>query len=259
MNIAVYTAIFGHKDELKDPINYTLNSGTDYFLITDNKDIKSKIYEINFKKAIDPDIAKNARYYKIMGLEELNDYDYVIWHDANLQLRHDSIPELIKSVQDKELATFAHPNRTNFYDEAVACIRDKKEEPLKLFYQCLSYFRKNISPYSGLYETSILVKNNNIRKSDFYNSWWEEIRKYSRRDQISLPYILNKWNISPGTLHGERLDSPYAVYYEHQNPYYVSANHKIVLPEYFDDVIIKWIETLKKLSRKINSKKPLNI
>ena len=255
LKIAVYTAIFGDKDSIREPINYNGVDSVDYFLITDKEDVKNHFYKIIYSRNKFTDIAKNARYYKLIGLKEFKKYDYIIWHDANLQLLHNSIPSLIKSVQHKQLATFQHPKRTNFYDEAIACILDEKEDSFTVFYQCLCYFFKNISPHCGLYETSILVKNNRRRDDRFYKTWWEEIKRHSRRDQISLPYALGKHKIQIGILKGERLDSPYVIYHEHNYDEYLNSEKKVVMKLLSNDLVIKWINNLKRLSRRIHKKR----
>ncbi|WP_029037668.1 glycosyltransferase domain-containing protein [Salinimicrobium xinjiangense] len=253
MKIAVYTAIFGEKDLLRDPLNYVQDPNIDYFLITDNKNCESDIYKIILKKIFNKDIAKNARYYKILGLAEFKGYDFLIWHDANLQLKHNTIQDLVDLVRNKQIATFQHPKRTNFYDEAIACIRDRKEEPLTLFYQCLYYFSKNYSPYCGLYETSILIKNMSVGKNSLYNNWWDEVKRFSRRDQISLPIVLDKHNSLINILNGERLNSPYAIFHEHEYKKYLSGKRTVRWPRIFKKLIIKLIEGLNILSRNINS------
>lgn len=253
MKIAVYTAIFGGKDILRDPIDYRVDEAIDYFVISDEV-LQSDIYQLIKKEVFNPDITKNARYYKILGIEEFENYDYVIWHDANLQLKHDFIPELVKQVQNKHLATFLHPIRNCIYDEAATCIMDKKEDSLKLFSQCLIYFFRGMPSMAGLFETSILVKNNRLNSFDFNQLWWREIKKYSRRDQISLPYIIYRHKISIGILQGDRINSPYSMFYEHNYNEYHQNKKKRIRAIFFDKRMIKAIRLLKKLREKSHSK-----
>ena len=252
MKIAIYTAIFGEKDTLRHPVDYNFNADVDYFLITDNENIKSDIYTVVLKEVIYQDIAKNARYYKILGLEKFKNYDFTIWHDANIQLKQDAIWNLIELVESKQLAAFKHPKRNNFYDEAIACIKDKKEDPLTLFHQCLIYFFKNHSPYSGLYETGILVRNLKSNNKKFFKEWWNQVNRFSRRDQISFPPLLHKFAIEINSLQGEGINSPYAIYHRHSYYKYITSRKKIKLSENLNRILIKIIRFLKVMSKKIN-------
>lgn len=256
LKIAVYTAIFGNKDKIKSPINLSKINQIDYFIITDNKENQSGIYEVIYREDIYSDITKNARYYKIFGIAAFEKYDYVIWHDANLQILHDKIPDLIDALKNKSMATFSHPIRTCFYDEAIACIQDKKEEPLTLFKQVFRYFRKRVPINSGLYETSILVRNNRIKNLEFNELWWKEIKKFSRRDQIALSYALYKYPVSINILKGERLNNPYSLYFEHFHNYYFHKSKNNLNKIFKQEKIIQWIKALKKV-RGENFKKTL--
>ena len=112
MKIAIYTAIFGDKDDLKEPINYKFCDQIDYFLITDNRDINSECYKILHKQAVYDDVTKNARYYKVIGIEEFKNYDCIIWHDANLQIFHNKISNLAELSKHSEIAFFKHSDRS---------------------------------------------------------------------------------------------------------------------------------------------------
>lgn len=250
MKIAVYTAIFGNKDEIKFPLNFSKNNQIDYFLITDNIKIKSEIYKVIYRKSIYHDITKNARYFKIFGLKEFEKYDYVIWHDANLQMYHHKIMDLVNELQGRLMATFSHPLRKCFYDEAIACIYDKKEEPIILFKQIFKYFIKGVPLNMGLYETSILVKDNSTKNFEFKKLWWNELKKLSRRDQIALSYTLFKCPISISSINGERLENSYSLFFEHSHNNYINKS-----PNYLSEIvskerIIQWIKFLKILRAK---------
>lgn len=220
MKIAIYSAIFGDKDEIKKPLNYEKDDNIDYFLITDNENSNSYNYQIIFKKPIYDDITKNARFYKINGLEIFKSYDYVIWHDANIQMIHNKILNITKFAQFKGLAFFRHSERNCIYDEAIKCIELEKDYPFKILKQVYSYYNAGIKNEIGLYATGLIVKNNELIYEDFINLWWQEIKLKSRRDQISLPYFLNKFNMIPGVIDGCVRENIYSVFHKHKHVNY---------------------------------------
>lgn len=239
MRIAIYTAIFGDKDELKEPLDFKSNNEIDYYLITDNKKAKTYIYKLLVKKAIYGDITKNARFYKLNGLEEFKEYDYVIWHDGNLRIKHVFIKELVSYVADSFLATFKHPDRKNFYQEAVACVKLNKDFSFKILWQSLIYYLKglpsNFNPQ--LYETCILVKKMPMYNETFYDLWWSQILKYSRRDQLSLPFVLFSMNTKISTIPGCRYENIFSDFSPHKNNIYKQKLNLTVFN-------VKWVKNL---------------
>jgi len=221
MKIAVYTAIFGDKDILNPVLNFNVDDNIDYFLITDNFQGNVDNYKIILKKAIYDDVTKNARFYKVIGLDFFKNYDFVIWHDANLQILHNEMLNLVNFAKHKPIAFFKHSERNCIYDEAIRCIELKKDYPLVIFRQVLVYFFRGLKNELGLYDTSLFVKNVKLINDSFLKLWWREIRYRSRRDQISLPYALKKFNINPGIIQGHRTENRYSLFYDHKHRNYL--------------------------------------
>lgn len=253
MKVAIYTAIFGDKDELKEPFNFSKSNHIDYFLITDNDDIKSINYKVIFKKSTYDDITKNARYYKVKGLEMFKSYDYVIWHDANIQIIHSKIYSLIRLIDNKEIALIKHPERDCIYDEAIKCIELEKDYPFKIFKQIFFYFIHGINRNSGLYATGLFIINKNIISNAFLNIWWNEIRNKSRRDQLSLPYALSVGQIEPHILNEDIRNNEYSIFHSHKHKTYnyISSNNPKPFSSFSKYLAIKMICLLKKRTTKL--------
>lgn len=253
VKIAIYTAIFGDKDELKDPTNYSSENGIDYFLITDNKETQSLVYNIIVKKPTYDDITKNARYYKVNGLEIFNKYDYVIWHDANIQIIDDKIIKLIASIKNKEILLFKHPERKCTYDEAIKCIELEKDYPLKVLKQVLYYYKNGIKNNAGLFASGLFVLNRKFINQEFLNLWWNEIEQRSRRDQLSLPYALKVHNIQPIIIEDDIRDNDYSNFHNHKHKKYIFLS--IGKPKGFNKTLKKLAIALIKLIKKTNKLK----
>ena len=61
-----------------------------------------------------------------------------------------------------------------------------------------SYGGKN-----GLFELPTFVLKNTPKIKELCLMWWEQICKYSSRDQLSLPYVLHRLNIKPHIFDGD--------------------------------------------------------
>lgn len=235
--IAVYTAIFGLKDKLCDPININHSSGIDYYCFTDDKTLTSKYYKVILKPALFRDTAKNARYFKIIGSRELDGYNTIIWHDANLAIRHDQISYLAEIATGGFLYTFKHPFRRCVYAEAIACIKLNKDTSKKIVLQITKYFFKGMPPDYGLFETSILLKKRQASGKNMMMHWWREVEDNSRRDQLSLPYISWLYDVKIGRLPGERERNKFSTFNKHLYSGYHVGNKA----DYKSRNYVKWL------------------
>ena len=55
---------------------------------------------------------------------------------------------------------------------------------------------------NGLYELPVSIRKNTDNIKILNLRWWEQICRYSSRDQISMPFVLWKTNITPKLLPG---------------------------------------------------------
>lgn len=223
MKIAVYTALFGDKDELLPPLNYQYNENISYYLFTDTAQ-NIFPYTTIVKPRIFDDVSKNAFYYKHMGDDIINNYDMLIWHDANIQLYYDKLNDLIDIGRNSFLSIFIHPDRDDFYSEAMTSIRVDKDFSLRILRQALYYFIKGMPAHAGMFATGILIKNQNIDSGNFYAMWWEHTLEYSRRDQLSIVYICYKTKQKINVIEGDIFNNVYSKYYLHKYKHYIEKN-----------------------------------
>lgn len=250
VKIAVYSAVFGDKDEVRSPVNYQETDDIDYYLITDNPELIPFNYKLIYKEPIFDDITKNARYYKINGLKIFNDYDFVIWHDANLQMVANEMVNIVEHAKNSGVAFFQHSERNCTYDEAIRCIELEKDYPFKILRQMYSYFRAGFKNELGLYETGLFVKNNKFIDTRFLDFWWNEIKLNSRRDQLSLPYSLQKFDINPGIIGDDIRNNKYSIFHYHKHSKYnfLSTNEPKKFYGISKKVAVDMIKVIKKLN-----------
>lgn len=114
-----------------------------------------------------------------------------IWHDASFQLV--DLPENIHQIRgEAHIAVARHRMRNCLYAEARECAKLNLDEPLTLYAQTERYQNKDFPPQAGLYETGLLLRNSTQwRTAELEGLWWHEVDKFSLRDQVSFPYVLN--------------------------------------------------------------------
>lgn len=187
----VYTAITNNRDNLKDNQNKT---GVDEFISFLDKPIKSETW--NFKKipTLFNDPIRNAKIVKILS-HKFIESEYSLWIDGTMIL-YESLPNLISQyLNDCDLAIFKHPWNTCLYKEGFDCINLNKDNK-KIIEEQLNFYRKeNIKENLGLPASGMILRRHTKKVIEFNNYWWSEICKYSRRDQISFMYAIDKTNL----------------------------------------------------------------
>jgi hypothetical protein len=193
-----YTCIIGKYDKLHQPLIVSPN--WKYICFSDNKELLSKvkigvydILPISNPHNLDP--VRLARLYKILALG-INDSDILVWNDANYAINCE-LDTLVRKylIDDIDLVLAKHPKRNCLYDEGTRCIELKKDNKETIDSQLNQYCFEKLPYDRGLYETGIMIRRGFSKQDSlFYYEWFKQIRKYSRRDQISLPYCLWKYS-----------------------------------------------------------------
>ena len=195
--LAIYTALFGEFDTLYDPLGhldgmYHFNGhGIDRFYFTD-LDMNGRISYAVVKKNLDYlSFVKRQRKVKIIIPDEIFDnYEYSMWVDCRPKLVID--PYFFLDYLDTDFLIMGHSCRRCLYDEGKVCVMNSKARESVISKQ-LDYYRgKEYPTQNGLYYTGFMVRKHTKELKELMNSWWGEVRKFSHRDQVSLPYVLWK-------------------------------------------------------------------
>lgn len=106
------------------------------------------------------------------------------------------------------MALFAHPDRDNISDEAEVSAQMIKYDGRPVRRQ-VEYYKSRGYPDNGLWAAGILARDNrNRRIRKLGRRWMGENVKWTYQDQISLPYLLWKLRIAPGTIPYNLWDNP---------------------------------------------------
>lgn len=195
--IAIYTCITGDYDAVEEPI--VVEDSCDYYLYTNNKEIKSDIWTVKeipdeIIKMNDNNNAKINRYIKMHPKELFEKYDYAIYIDGNIKLIS-TISSFIDNINSKTgLAIHKHCVNNCIFDEIKTCRAYGKGNYKNLKIQAQRYKKEGFPENYGMFECNVLVSDLNNNKSiEIFNEWWNEyLKSESMRDQIALPYVLWK-------------------------------------------------------------------
>jgi|YelNatPaOPRAMG01_1025707.scaffolds.fasta_scaffold06664_5 hypothetical protein len=225
----IYTAIFGDKDTLLEP--RFIPPGCDFICFTDSDDFKSPVWQIRKGEPVSNDPVRNARFYKVMPHRFLSEYEYSVWVDGNILVRGDVNKLIEKYLAKVNIACFNHAEnkadpRNSVYEEAEALVkmaaRGKfKDDPEVIKKQMEAYKAAGFPDNNGLIVSMEMIRRHN--EGDVIKSmedWWNEIKNYSRRDQLSFNYIAWKNKLNFVYINGDSRDNEYFLWLPHKNKKY---------------------------------------
>ncbi|VFR00614.1 unnamed protein product [Cuscuta campestris] len=123
---------------------------------------------------------------------------FSIWVDSKSQFRRDpmGVFESLLWRSNSVLAISEHGARSSVYDEAKAVVRKNKATPEEVEVQLTQYRHdglpedKRFNGKKALAEASIIVREHNPTTNVFMCLWFNEVVRYTSRDQLSFPYVL---------------------------------------------------------------------
>lgn len=211
--IAVYTCITGNYDELKEIDKTLLEKDIDYYCFTNNKNIKSKSWKIIYIEDFNLSNYMLNRKIKILGHELINNnYDILVWLDGSIMIKQ-KITKFLKeqcNLEEYSFCAFKHSERNCIYDEAIACVKLKKDSK-DIITKQLDFYKKEKYPKNyGLCEMGVFVKKQKDEKVlETMKLWYEMINKYSKRDQLSFMWCVKKNELKLEILPLSLYDNPY--------------------------------------------------
>ena len=197
-----YTAVYG--DHI--PLPEFDTKGLEFRCYTDRV-VESKTWKViasPFAPA-DPPLHPRmaAKRHKMFPLGAA-DGDISIWIDASITVTdvHEMVRVCKAALGKRDVAFFKHPERDNIFDEAAVSITLPKYAGLPLIQQVESYAAEGLPRASGLWAGGVIIRRHNPKRIKFEADWWEECKKWSYQDQLSLPYVLWSRDLKPGVIPG---------------------------------------------------------
>ncbi|MBR1756220.1 MAG: BNR-4 repeat-containing protein [Alphaproteobacteria bacterium] len=193
--IVIYTALVNHYDSIKIP--QILHPNIDYICFTNQPIKDTGVWQIMACPWLDADSTRTARYIKTHPHYLLPEYEIAIWLDSNLLICGDIFPYIEKFLtSDCAVGAVWHPQRQNIYQEVKACDELKKDNA-DIMYAQVEIYRQEGFEHNDLIESNFMMfKLTNPKVPFFLNMWWSQIESFSRRDQLSLNYCLQKCGLN---------------------------------------------------------------
>lgn len=188
----IYTAIIGGHDRLMLPD--IIDPDFEYVCFSDRPIDGYGVWQIRTVPYIGTDNTRTARFVKTHPFLLLEDAEFYVWVDGNVRIVGD-----LNTYFDKASAPigfFKHPLRASIRDEAQVCMDRGKDVSEQIKAQLDRYEQDVDVSALPLFETNVFMAKNSDDLRSFFSTWWHEIDKGSRRDQLSAGYALRKTDTS---------------------------------------------------------------
>jgi hypothetical protein len=206
VRVVLYTALFGGVDTLKefDTAGYLFYAFTDRPAVSGTWTCVMEVEAVNARL--------EAKWFKMHPRKlptPLEPDDVTIWLDASITLldTRKFVETCVGAVEDAPIAFFRHPERDNIVDEAAVSACLPKYADQKIDDQVAAYLEEGLPDGHGLWAGSVIVRRFGLTdRIDL--AWWHENVTRTIQDQISLPYVLWRLGVTPGTIPGNVYGSP---------------------------------------------------
>lgn len=190
--ICVYTCITGDYDNIHEIEKK--EQEVDYLLFTNNKSLTSNSWQVIYIEDPNLDNQRLSRKIKMLGHTIIDqNYDISVWQDASVVFQKSVVDFVQTYLKDHSFAAFLHHARDCIYDEAMECIKKKKDKK-EIIMQQLAFLRQEGFPeHYGLCEMTVFIKKHHdpiVKKT--MEMWFDMICRYSKRDQLSFMYCAYK-------------------------------------------------------------------
>ena len=190
--LCVYTCITGDYDDLHEIEKP--EKGVDYYCFTNNKNLKSKTWKIVQIKNDGLDNQRLSRKIKMLGEPSImKDYEVSVWMDASVVWNKSVIDFVETYLGDGVFAAFLHSQRSSVRDEAIACLRLRKDSKEKIEETLRFLNSEGFRDDIGLFEMTVFAKRHHDKTvQETMKIWFDALQRYSKRDQLSFPYAIWK-------------------------------------------------------------------
>jgi hypothetical protein len=193
--ICVYTTLFGEYEEINAQ-SIAKSAHIDFVCLTDNKDFISRDWQTRLvSRSLENDPIRSQRLAKVNPHLYLGDYDLSLYIDNTVELLIDP-EEVIGRIwmKDRIFSVPLHSFRNTLQEEFIEVVKWGLDDYSRVWEQNNHYIFEapEIMIRQPLWTGLLVREHHDPRAIKIAEQWSQQILRYSRRDQLSLPYVLNK-------------------------------------------------------------------
>ncbi len=238
MRVAAVCAIFGGYD-LIPPVP----EGVDDAVLVTDVPVRS-----GWRNVVEPSAADSRLAAKLPKVRPdlYTDCEASLWMDGSVHVLDGRFVGLVRStLEEHDFVLWDHPeDRDCLFEEALHCHDWPKYRDAPLLEQAKHYLSEGMPEHFGLWAAGCIARRHTDRVRKLGDDWLTEMQRWTNQDQVSLPYLLWRDSIAPGTFGLEQLDNDMVVWMEHAD---TLRRHREIVLGLESDVIrlkgdIHWLE-----------------
>jgi len=230
----VFTTLIGGYERLNEqPAAH--QSNLDFLCFTDDPNLKSETWKIiNVEPILPFDNFRSAKAIKICSHRYLKNYENSLYVDNSVLLKVP--PELIFedfSTEKFDVCCIRHSYRETVLDEfeeVISSYFDKSNIIVEQF-NTYSMINPEIFFQKPVWGGFLIRKHNKSEVIEAMEDWFVQILRYSRRDQLSINYILDKHKLDLNIIDLDNYHSKY-----HNWPTAIRYGDPIFKPSVFNNL-----------------------
>ncbi|WP_250492645.1 glycosyltransferase domain-containing protein [Caballeronia sp. GAWG1-1] len=205
----VYTCLIGEYETLNE-VQASGESGLPHICFTDSPSLQSDTWEIRVVcPAFPMDSVRSQRRIKILAQEYLSEFDVSLYVDNTVQLKVPAEQIIARYLGDADIALPWHTLRGTLLDEFIAVAREGLDEPARVFEQLSHYQLLNFDLLlQRPYWTGVMIRRHDRHRAlGAMTDWYNQVMRYSRRDQLSVNLALSAPGLAISTFDTDILSS----------------------------------------------------
>jgi hypothetical protein len=208
----VYTALVGGYEHLNEQ-PAARGSSLDFVCLTDDETLTSETWRVvHVPPAFPADPVRSARALKILGHPEVDRYERTVWADNSVVLRRDPA-FLLASVDRTPFALPGHWERRSVQDEFGAVLDLGYDDEARVHEQLNAYLLEDPDLLTEVpHATTVLVRRRCPEVAAAMRLWMDQVLRYSRRDQLSVDYVLRRTGLAATTIEVDLRDADWAAW-----------------------------------------------
>lgn len=204
----MYSALIGRYEQLNEqPI--ANDTDVEFICFTDDPELTSDSWDIRLIEPRFPmDSIRSARYFKTRGPELLAGYDESLWIDNSVLLRDTPDSILDNWLAEADIAIPRHSYRKTVIGEFDAVATDGYDDPARVYEQLIHYSSLRAETMQEHpYWTALVARRHIPVVDEVMKLWHDHIMRYSRRDQLSINFVLGSSGLPVNALDIDNMES----------------------------------------------------
>jgi len=196
--VIVYSAIFGGFDSPKPPRPHP--AVAEWVLFTDDPNVYAPGWRVVVSDPPGATARMRAKWYKCHPPR----HALSLYLDGSIRLRDPGLLDAaIGALTKADWAMFRHPERSDITAEALASAPMPKYAGAPLREQVRAYealYTAEALRKLSLWAAGILARRGTPDVVAASHAWWQECVRWTEQDQISLPVVLDRFDIVPAAI-----------------------------------------------------------